>query len=342
MRHLAILGMALLAGLPVPAAAQQWSSGRPDGHAPIGVMGDHTHSAGEMMLSYRFMRMEMDGLLDGTESVTPAEVLESYVVTPLAMPMNMHMLGAMFAPSDRLTLMAMVPYVTANMDHRTRMGATFTTEASGLGDVGLSALVGIFNTRRQALHLNLGVRLPTGSIDAMDATPASGGNEVILPYPMQLGSGTWDLEGGATWLGQTDRLSWGAQGKVTYRLDENDRGYRQGHRGLGTAWGAYRLGDWLSASARMEFTGWGDIEGADDALNPMMVPTADPLLRSGQRLDAGLGVNFEVAEGALHGQRLAVELLFPAWQDLDGPQLETAWRLVAGWQYAFQLTGTHR
>ena len=29
--------------------------GRPDSHAPIGVMGDHMHKEGEYMISYRYM-----------------------------------------------------------------------------------------------------------------------------------------------------------------------------------------------------------------------------------------------------------------------------------------------
>ena len=33
---------------------------RPDSHAPIGVMSDHTHEAGEMMFSYRYMFMNMN------------------------------------------------------------------------------------------------------------------------------------------------------------------------------------------------------------------------------------------------------------------------------------------
>lgn len=53
------------------------------------------------------------------------------------------------------------------------------------------------------------------------------------------------------------------------------------------------------------------MEGADEALNPMMVPTANPDLRAGRRVDALLGVNFEVAEGALEAHRLAVEFARP-------------------------------
>ena len=36
-----------------------WTAGRPDGHAPITVMGEHMHAMGEWMLSYRFMSMDM-------------------------------------------------------------------------------------------------------------------------------------------------------------------------------------------------------------------------------------------------------------------------------------------
>ena len=44
-------------------------SGRPDGHAPIGVMGDHMHKKGEYMMSYRYMTMNMGGLLDGGDDI---------------------------------------------------------------------------------------------------------------------------------------------------------------------------------------------------------------------------------------------------------------------------------
>ena len=39
--------------------------------------------------------------------------------------------------------------------------------------------------------------------------------------------------------------------------------------------------------------------------------------------------------GVFKGLRFAVEALFPTYQNLDGPQLETKWRLTAGLQYAF-------
>jgi hypothetical protein len=134
----------------------KWSAARPDGHAPIGVMGDHTHKKGEFMFSYRYMFMEMDGNRDGTDSLSDREVLQDFMVTPVDMTMQMHMFGAMYAVTDDVTLMAMVPYVSKEMEHLTRMGTRFTTNSEGFGDIKTTALYTIFNKDKQRVHLNLG------------------------------------------------------------------------------------------------------------------------------------------------------------------------------------------
>jgi hypothetical protein len=261
------------------------------------------------------------------------------MVTPTEMPMQMHMLGAMYAPTDALTLMASVPFVSSEMDHLTRMGGTFTTSSSGIGDVKLTALYVFARPERVRFHAHLGVSLPTGSIDEQDVTPASMGNEVRLPYPMQIGSGTVDVLPAVTYLGQTDALSWGAQVGGTIRLGENSNEYRFGNVAQGTLWGAFKVNEYMSVSARTEAKTWSDVEGADPALNPTMVPTARPDLRAGTRLDFGLGVNFFMPRGALHNLRVGVEALGPIYQNLDGPQLEVNAMIQVGVQYAFGLRG---
>ena len=62
-----------------------------------------------------------------------------------------------------------------------------------------------------------------------------------------------------------------------------------------------------------------------------LVPTVDPNLRAGERIDVALGLNW------LHvsGYRFALEYQKPIWQDLDGPQLETDGLLTLGWQMNF-------
>lgn len=321
----------------------QWTSSRPDGHAPLGVMGDHAHEAGEFMLSYRFMSMAMDGNRDGTDAIEATEVVSptggNFIITPLKMPMQMHMFGLMYAPMDKLTLMVMLPITSLEMDHLTRAGGQFTTKSSGIGDVKLTALVTLSNFGNNRLLLNAGVGLPTGSIEEKDVTPASAPNETLLPYPMQTGSGTVDLRPGLTYLGQSEMWSWGAQAMSTIRLGENDSDYRLGNQFTGTFWGAHKISRAFSLSARLNGQNTGNIEGANPAfagavLN-RMVPTVFSDLRGGTRVDGGLGINFYLSEGALHGFRLAVEGLLPVYQNLDGPQLETDLQIVVGAQYAF-------
>jgi len=330
-------------GEPADHAARSAAHAHPGAHthAPIGVMGDHVHARGEWMLSYRYSRMEMDGNRDGTNRLSTTEVLRSFPVAPTDMDMEMHMFGVMYAPADRLTLMAMLPYVRKSMNHRTRTGRRFETRSDGLGDLKLSALVPLWKNEAfgahdgplgHRLHANLGLSVPTGSIKEKDDTPMG---FVRLPYPMQLGSGTVDLLPGLTWNAHALGFSFGAQGTGVLRTGRNDNGYRLGHAYELTSWLARPLASWLSASVRLDWNQIFDIEGDDDRLNPRVVPTADPDLRAGRRLDVLLGLNFVVPKGPLVGHRLAVEFGLPVYQSLDGPQLETDWRLTVGWQYAF-------
>ena len=74
-------------------AQEKWSSNRADGHAPISIMGDHTHNKGEFMLSYQYMPMWMDGLINGSDEIENGEAFDRYMAVPQDMRMDMHMIG---------------------------------------------------------------------------------------------------------------------------------------------------------------------------------------------------------------------------------------------------------
>jgi len=314
---------------------------RPNGHAPIGVMGEHPHSKGEIMLSYRYMYMKMKGMRNGTDTISNQEVLEQFMVTPTDMDMQMHMFGIMYAVTNKLTLMGMIPYVKKSMNHLARAGGGFKTTSEGLSDISISGLYKIYDDGSNKLIINFGLSFPTGSIDKKDDTPM--GSNQQLPYPMQLGSGTWDLVPGITYSGNYQNLNWGSQVLGVIRIGENDRNYTLGDKLNLTAWTAYNINYWISISGRLDWGFWGNIDGADPDLNPSVVPTADPGLQGGNRLDALFGFNFVNQKGPkwLQGQRLAFEFGFPVYQDLDGPQLETDWVLLFGWQFTLNKKRHH-
>ncbi len=106
-------------------------------------MGDHVHGKGEWMLSYRYMFMDMDGMYKGSNSISSAGVFgNGYNVTPTRMTMEMQMLGAMYAPNDRITLSGSSEVVlgagndTSNFLFATQLYNNGTSNVTGSGPMG--------------------------------------------------------------------------------------------------------------------------------------------------------------------------------------------------------------
>jgi hypothetical protein len=306
---------------------------RPDMAPPQGVVGGMSPKQGAVMPVLQYMHMGMDGNRDGTSSVSTAEVLAQFPVAPLNMDVDMLMSGVMYGVTDDISVMAMIPYVWKSMDHVTRSGIDFTTQSEGFGDLRLIGGYDVYNMGSHTINLSAGLSFPTGSTDERDDTPAA--PEQLLPYPMQIGSGTFDLLPGITYTGRSEDWSWGGQFNAVVRLGENGDDYTLGNIYNASIWGARRWSDWVSSSVRLTGEVVENIDGADPRLNPMMVPTADPNLRAGNFLSVGLGLNFMVPSGPVAGVRLSVEGTVPIVQDLDGPQIERDYMILAGLRKAF-------
>jgi hypothetical protein len=303
----------------------------------INVLGSHIHPAGQWMLGYEGMFEHMDGNRSGTRRVSHDRVLEQYATAPTDMMMQMHMAMGMYAPTNNLTLMAMIPYIRKTMNHVTRDGARFKETSEGIGDLQLKGLYTLYADARfrHRLILNGGVSVPTGSIDEQDFGPDRSLGRSRLEYPMQLGSGTVDLLPGVTYLGQTESWAWGAEFVPTVRLGRNPHHYTLGNRYRLSAWLGWKWTEWLGLSARLDGQLWENISGADRTLDTTDEPTKDPKAQGGRRLDALLGVNIYIPDGMLKGARLAVEAGAPLYQSLNGPQLQTDWIVHVGVQWAF-------
>ena len=306
------------------------------------------HEMGEWMVSYRYMTMGMENLLKGSASVTQDSQLGTtsvgdFEMVPTKMKMDMHMFGVMHAISDKWTIMGMINYLDNEMDmmmHFMEMGGMtmrhdheMAAESSGLGDL---KLVGLYDLAKwdegRRIHLNIGLSIPTGSIDEKSGTNTLG-------YGMQLGSGTWDFHPAITYLGQTESYSYGAQLGGILRIGENDQDYTLGNKFCASLWGARIITDFLSASAKLDYSSQDEVDGSDsrlDARNMMMPsPGFNPTSQGRDLSTFGLGLNYYFQEGGLSGHRLAAEWQTPIDQKVNGVQLEldSVWTL--GWQYAW-------
>lgn len=306
---------------------------RPDAYAPIGVMGDHLHHKNGFMVSVRYMTMDMEGNLNGSSEASNMEIFQDYMVAPQSMKMDMMMVGIMYAPSDKLTVMLMQKFVKNDMDLSNRMGMRFSTKSNGMGDLKISALYGLVNKQNTSFHFNAAINLPVADIEERHDTPMM--ENMKLPYSMQLGSGTTDLTIGGTYKGASNKLSWGIQQLSTLRTGENSEGYRLGNLFELNAWTAYGLTNWVSISGRLQGLNLKKIEGVDEELNPMMAPLANTMNSGFSKIRSYIGTNISLGEKAFFRDfKLGFEVGLPIFQDVEGIQMDEGRTINAGLRYS--------
>ncbi|MGH1457148.1 MAG: transporter [Alphaproteobacteria bacterium] len=322
--------------------------------APLHIMGDHTHNKGDWMVSYKASRMNMTGNRQGTNNISPTDIVTTLTnpnappanvrVVPTKMDMDMHMLGAMYGVTDKLTVMAMAMYMKNTMEHLTFAGMAgttelgrFTTRANGWGDSHIGGIYKLYETPTHTINTGLSISIPTGSIKEEDTvlTPMNTTPTLRLPYAMQLGSGTWDAMPSLTYTGHADKWSWGAQARATIRLeDENSQDYRLGHKGAITAWGGYEINNSLSVSAHIEGQKTGKIKGADAQITAP-VQTANPDNYGGESIDIGAGFSYKPQNQAIKGLEFSAQISTPIYQNVNGVQMDRDWNITTGLTYRF-------
>lgn len=321
-----------------------------DDPTPANVMISHIHNKKEGMLAYKYMNMDMSGILKGTETVDKTEVFNNYLMSPDKMRMDMHMLMGMYGLTDRLTLMAMLNYnkTTMNMSMFTagghHHGGTTTTsdstmghfmETSGVGDVKLSALYGLVKQPNHQLVVSAGVSVPVGSIKIQGADDDAMYPSRSYPYSMQLGSGTFDVLPSVSYLYQKDKIAFNAQMSSVIRMGYNSVGYRLGNEVSLNTWFAYQWLPFLSSSVRVEGNIADRIGGKDPSLYIYNELSANGANYGGQKVYGAIGSVLQFKKGFLKKERLSVEYALPMYQNLNGTQMKSSYYLTASMSTAF-------
>ena len=307
-------------------ASDSYDRSRPDSHAPISVMGDHIHKQGEFMWSYRYMSMSMDGVLNASSDISfeTYNSETSYMSYLDSMTMTMHMLGGMYAQSDKFTWMLMIPYLNNDMVVRAKMGGAFSSmNSAGIGDVKFGALYGVLDDVAVKAHFNFAVSLPTGAIDATSGS-------MVVGYPMQLGSGTFDLRPSFTSIHFFNNLSFGSQFNAIIRMGENDQGYRLGNLFNHKIWFS-RSFDAFSLSSSLIYDQALAITGQHSGIMTVMNAAQDAANSGYTQLTATVGVNVSLD----NGYRVAAEYLLPVYQDVTGYQMNKSGSVIFGVQKAY-------
>ena len=361
---------ALLLALPAAAAARTpvylgLCCAKCGGNMPLNIPGGGIPETYEWRAKIQPMRMAMGTLAAGTRSLDPEALLGMpvmmgrptgrYMAVPTGMDMSMLNLAVGYSFSPRLFGGLMLMWRDQAMDMRLNAmmrAATgregFTMRSSGAGDTMLMAKWLLYADdplvpTRQA-SLLAGLSLPTGSIDERNTRhPVPARRRELLPYGMQLGSGTVDPTLGLLLQGSRSPWWWGLNATGTARLYDNARGWRLGHEA--------RLDLYLMRQVRYDTVlelqlnarAQGRIRGeADEAArglsghatqgdpaSPLATPLWDPRAYGGEQLRLTAGVQWQPRP--LHILNLQAAL--PLHQRLHGPLLREDWRVTLTWYF---------
>lgn len=292
----------------------------------------HMKMSKHWMLNLNYMYMSMSGLLDGDSSVNSAQVYaDGYRNSPETMKTNMWMLGLMYMPNMRYSFMLMLPYLDKTMKSRAMSGRSFVTNSEGVGDLAAKMSYLITKSKTMSWHAMLGFTAPTGSISEEDTM--GGKMTMRLPYPMQLGSGTYDLLLASTFEHELKAgTNWALTGGGIIHLGTNTHHYALGNEFYLGTWLKQKVAQHVFGILRLNGRTVDHIRGQDPKINPMMSPAADPLLQGGQRVDLlGILLFNHFSEEFWKDQSFKIEVGHPLYQHLNGPQLKASWFGMVTW-----------
>jgi len=214
-------------------------------------------------------------------------------------------------------------------------------KSDGIGDITLLGKYRLYAddplVPTSQLSAVFGVSLPSGSIDKkFSNSTVSGVNGTLLPYKMQLGSGTLDPIIALTYQGSRDPFWWGINTKLQARVYDNDQGY---HRGQEFFYDFYFMkqvhdkwvihtqlnGSWEGKMSREFYSGriLGHGRKNTSPTNNFTSPLFDPNNYGGHKVGISLGAQFQPAPM----QIIELTATLPLYQNLNGPQMRDNWML---------------
>ena len=302
--------------------------GKCGGNMPLNIPGAGTPEPHEFRIKMNLSWGRMVGLRRGTSNRSTKDTLGQYMMTQRKMDMYMSNVSVGYAFSDRFFAGIMGMYMEKDMEMIRRGGRRSSMNSQGAGDTMLMTKTLLYADDylipTSQVSLLLGVSIPTGSIDQDDTGQ-------ILPYSMQLGSGTFDPFIGVLYEGSSSPFWWGANASYLARAYENYKSYNLGDEYRLDLYGMYQLRHNLVGELQIKGKYVGDLEGEAQEIeqdgdghmngNPNMAFMSnlyDPDNYGGSTVDLTTGVQWQPFRNHI----LNAQFSFPLFPNLHGTQME--------------------
>jgi len=321
--------------------------GKCGGNMPLNIPGSGVPEPHEFRIKTNFSWGRMEGLKEGTRRLSNNDAQKEYMMIPREMDMLMSNVSVGYAFSDRFFAGIMGMYMKKDMRMLNRMDESSRMKSEGLGDTMIMTKTLLYADDplipTNQISLLLGLSLPTGSVD--EDRKGS-----VLPYSMQLGSGTFDPFIGILYEGSRTPFWWGSNISYLPRLYENYREYHLGDEFRFDLYGMYQVRYDLLAELQLNGKYQGNIVGQDKAFEsgtghvmnnpdlPFMSNLFDPDNYGGTTIDITTGIQWQPVPNHI----LNIQFSFPIFQNLHGTQLERDFKVALTYYVEFPLSKSRR
>ena len=345
----------------MPALAQAYVGvccAKCGGNMPLNIPGGGVPATYELRIKLSPTLMRMDGMRGGTDSVNEKSLVSGgmnseYMAAPSSMDMKMMNVTVGYSYSDDIFLGAMLMRrenkmrMEFNQPMKNMTGMEgYTMDSGGLGDIMLMGKYRLYTDDpaipKSQVSLFMGLNLPTGSISEKNSNhPVVARKGELLPYSMQLGTGSFDPSIGLLYQGSLSPWWWGANGIYTARLHDNHRKWRYGDEFKVDLYGMHQFTYNFVAGLQLNAKYQGRIDGEMNQAvsgesgrktrwNPAtayMAPAWDPDNYGGKTVETTVELQWQPKP--LHIIALAAST--PLYQDLNGKQLDKDYSVMLTW-----------
>jgi hypothetical protein len=332
-----LMVMGLFITLPHPADAAglccQLSSGVQES-----LSGVATPGTGETTAQFNYSFTRMDKLKEGTteRSLDYVKAKSGYMSLPVTMDMMKYTLTAGYGFSPAFKAFVSVPYIRNTMDMTMFSGMWMDSTmapVSGMGDITAMGLYRLYTDREvrptNAITLGFGVKTPTGSF-----TERSSPTKYVHAH-MQPGTGSWDPFLSLIYTKMANPFL--VQADVTYQYTTRNReGYEFGDSTAVNITGKYAVVKEFNVTASLTYL---HVNKASDrstgtaqyapAGNTSLMD--DPANTGGNSLWFSPGLQLLPLKNSL----IDLKVQLPVWERVNGIQLVSSYRILAGISYSF-------
>lgn len=288
----------------------------------------HSVFAAELKDQFRF-NYGYSKITAKNPSIAEDQVRIDEAFTPKQSIRHTHTFGLTYLYSDKVNFSVSLPYKSNTAIAVFNDRDPFSLLVKGFGDLKVSGRYKIYSENSENIFLELGMSLPTGSIDLVGDTPA--GSNQPFPINFQPGSGTYDIQPNITYSNSNGSWSWSAQINSVIRLGMNKNDYALGDRYGFNAQVSRKIHDTISLSVQLDGIKFGDNSVVD--INSLSA-FGRRFLVGGERIDAGIGLNFSPTFSIFKGQTFQVQYRKPIYQRRDVP-IDIKSRLIFSWRMSF-------